>query len=185
MKSLETCIAKGQKIITGVKCGQGEALKAIRSIDLSTGVPEGMTFSKDTLTSGFFASKTLGLDLDPMGAKSRYGMRDEQEKTFMLQKGPLGEDRLRVCTESSKHGRMFSSRPSWGPRWTSATPLASKSPRAAARPTLHGSQAKAGQAGHLSRGQRLLSTKGCKTRITKIFLKTSEQKSYCICTAKI
>ena len=34
-------------------------------------------------------------------------MRDEQEKTFMLQKGTLGEDRLRVCTESSKHGRMF------------------------------------------------------------------------------
>ena len=28
-------------------------------------------------------------------------------KTFMLQKGPLGEDRLRGCTESSKHGRMF------------------------------------------------------------------------------
>lgn len=211
MKSLEICIAKGQKIITSVKCGQGEALKAIRAIDLSTGVPEGMTFSKDTnlfykqydldcqvqgngdhvikadrlklnlyfdihkraddlarvqmaittqtevvqavheagkpvpkedreafrkennfikiafwksgkvrsfevdkdavkkatLTSGFFASKTLGLDLDPMEAKSRYGMRDEQEKTFMLQKGPLGEDRLRVCTESSKHGRMF------------------------------------------------------------------------------
>ena len=62
---------------------------------------------KATLTSGFFASKTLGLDLDPMEARSRYGMRDEQEKTFMLQKGPLGEDRLRVCTESSKHGRMF------------------------------------------------------------------------------
>ena len=32
---------------------------------------------KATLTSGFFASKTLGLDLDPMEAKSRYGMRDE------------------------------------------------------------------------------------------------------------
>ena len=62
---------------------------------------------KATLTSEFFASKTLGLDLDPMEARSRYGMRDEQEKTFMLQKGPLGEDRLRVCTESSKHGRMF------------------------------------------------------------------------------
>ena len=62
---------------------------------------------KATLTSGFFASKTLGLDLDPMEARSRYGMRDEQEKTFMLQKGPLGEDLLRVCTESSKHGRMF------------------------------------------------------------------------------
>lgn len=65
------------------------------------------TPSVHTLTRGFFASKTLGLDLDPMEAKSRYGMRDEQEKTFMLQKGPLGEDRLRVCTESSKHGRMF------------------------------------------------------------------------------
>ena len=65
------------------------------------------TPSVHTLTSGFFAGKTLGLDLDPMEAKSRYGMLDEQEKTFMLQKGPLGEDRLRVCTESSKHGRMF------------------------------------------------------------------------------
>lgn len=211
MKNLEVCIAKKQKVITSVKCGQGEALKAIKAIDLSTGVPEGMAFSKDTnlfykqydldykvqgkggnvigadrlklnvyfdihkraddlarvqmaittqteavqavleagkpipkedretfrrennfmkiafwksgrvrsfevdrgvvrkatLTSGFFASKTLGLDLNPMEAKSRYGMRDEQEKTFMLQKGPLGEDRLRVCTESSKHGRMF------------------------------------------------------------------------------
>ena len=211
MKNLEVYIAKGQKVITSVKCGQGEALKVIKSIDLSTGVPEGMSFSKDTnlfykqynldykvqgngnhlidadrlklnvyfdihkraddlarvqmaittqtelvqavyetgkpvpkedretfrkennfmkiafwksgkirsfevdkdavkkatLTSGFFASKTLGLDLDPMEARSRYGMRDEQEKTFMLQKGPLGEDRLRVCTESSKHGRMF------------------------------------------------------------------------------
>lgn len=42
-----------------------------------------------------------------MEAKSRYGMRDEQEKTFMMQKGVLGEDRLRVCTESSKHGRML------------------------------------------------------------------------------
>lgn len=62
---------------------------------------------KATLTSEFFASKTLGLDRDPMEARSRYGMWDEQEKTFMLQKGPLGEDRLRVCTESSKHGRMF------------------------------------------------------------------------------
>ena len=211
MKNLEVYIAKGQKVITSVKCGQGEALKAIKAIDLSTGVPEGMAFSKDanlfykqynldykvqgngdhiiesdrlklnvyfdihkraddlarvqmaittqtevvqavyesgkpvpkedretfrkennfmkiafwksgkvrsfevdkevvkkaTLTSGFFASKTLGLDLDPIEARSRYGMRDEQEKTFMLQKGPLGEDRLRVCTESSKHGRMF------------------------------------------------------------------------------
>ncbi len=65
------------------------------------------TPSVHTLTSGFFASKTEGLNLNPMEARSSYGMRDEQEKTFMLQKGMLGEDRLRVCTESSKHGRMF------------------------------------------------------------------------------
>ncbi len=65
------------------------------------------TPSVHTLTSGFFASKTEGLNLNPMEARSSYGMRDEQEKTFMLQKGMLGEDRLRVCTESSKQGRMF------------------------------------------------------------------------------
>ena len=46
MKNLEVYIAKNQKVITSVKCGQGEALKAIKSIDLSTGVPEGMTFSE-------------------------------------------------------------------------------------------------------------------------------------------
>ena len=59
------------------------------------------------LTAGFFASKTIGLDLDPLEARDNYGMRDEQEKCFALQKGPLGQDRLRVWSESSKHGRMF------------------------------------------------------------------------------
>ena len=33
------------------------------------------------------SGKTLRLDLDPMEARSRYGMKDEQEKTCMLQKG--------------------------------------------------------------------------------------------------
>jgi len=211
MNNLEVYISKAQKVITSVKCGQGEALKQIKALDMSDGFPKGMKYSKrddlfyaqydleysvkgngdhvikadrlklnlyfdihkraddlsrmhmamadqmDTvkeiaeagkslskedrellrkennllkitfwkngkireyktddnavkkvmLTSGFYASKTLGLDLDPLEARSRYGMRDEQEKTFMLQKGPLGQDRLRVCTESSKHGRMF------------------------------------------------------------------------------
>lgn len=68
---------------------------------------DGDAVKKATLTSGIFASKTFGLDLDPMEAKSRYGMRNEQENTFMLQKGPLGEGRLRVCTETSEQGRMF------------------------------------------------------------------------------
>ena len=58
-------------------------------------------------TSGFFASKSIGLDIDPLAAKDTYGMRDEQEKTFELQKGPLGQDRLRVWSEASRHGRMF------------------------------------------------------------------------------
>ena len=42
------------------------------------------------LTCGFFASKTIGLDMTPIEAKDNYGMRDEQEKCFQLQKGPMG-----------------------------------------------------------------------------------------------
>ncbi|MDD4438813.1 MAG: hypothetical protein PHS04_12370 [Tissierellia bacterium] len=34
------------------------------------------------LTAGFFASKTIGVDLDHLAAKDNYGMRDEQEKAF-------------------------------------------------------------------------------------------------------
>ena len=58
------------------------------------------------LTAGFFAGKTLGVDFDPLQAKNNYGMRDEQEKCFALQKGPLGQDRLRTWSGESKHGRM-------------------------------------------------------------------------------
>ena len=59
------------------------------------------------LTSGFFASKTFGVDFDPLKAKDNYGMRDEQEKMIGLQKGPLGQDRLRTWSETAKRGRMF------------------------------------------------------------------------------
>ena len=59
------------------------------------------------LTAGFFASKTLGVDFDPIQAKNNYGMRDEQEKCFALQKGPMHQDRLRTWSEESKQGRMF------------------------------------------------------------------------------
>src|SRR5690554_7906803 len=38
------------------------------------------------LTAGFFASKTIGVDLDPLAARDNYGMRDDQEKAFALQK---------------------------------------------------------------------------------------------------
>lgn len=59
------------------------------------------------LTAGFFASKAIDIDIGPLQAKASYGMRDEQEKAFALQKGPLNQDRLRTWSESSKHGRMF------------------------------------------------------------------------------
>ena len=57
------------------------------------------------LTAGFFASKTIGVDMDPIQAMSNYGMRDEQEKCFALQKGPLGHDRLRTWSEGGTRGR--------------------------------------------------------------------------------
>ena len=57
------------------------------------------------LTAGFFASKTIGLDFYPMQAMNNYGMRDEQEKCFALQKGPLGHDRLRTWSEGGTRGR--------------------------------------------------------------------------------
>lgn len=59
------------------------------------------------LTFGFLASKTFGLNLGPLKAKDIYGMRDEQEKMFDLQKGPLGQDRLRTWSETAERGRMF------------------------------------------------------------------------------
>ena len=62
---------------------------------------------KDTMlqTAGFFASKTVGVDFTPLEAMDNYGMRDEQEKCFGLQKGPLGQDRLRTWSEAAKHGQ--------------------------------------------------------------------------------
>lgn len=209
MKNLELYIGRRQKVITSVKVSQGDVLKKIREIDLSSGYPKGMTLApKDNLyyaqydmeytvkgngdhrinadrykinlyfnpvkrgekicdiqhavdeqavalhemmakgepvadrddtkkrfnllkikfsdnneiesfeadrekvdmmlqTAGFFASKTLGVDFDPLQAKDNYGMRDEQEKCFALQKGPLGHDRLRTWSEGGKRGRMF------------------------------------------------------------------------------
>lgn len=210
MRNLELYISRRQKVITSVKTGQGDVLKRIKAIDLSSGIPEGMSYDpgerlfysqydcrysvkgngdsvieadrlrinlyfsaegrarainamqddiagqmreaealvasgeriadgkslsrhldmlrltfdgkRHTLkgfdvdggkrdmrlrTAGFFASKTIGLDMTPLQAMESYGMRDEQEKCFQLQKGPLCQDRSRCWSESSKHGRMF------------------------------------------------------------------------------
>ena len=61
---------------------------------------------KELEHAGFFASKTIRVDFDPLQAMNNYGMRDEQEKCFALQKGPLGHDRLRTWSEGGKRGRM-------------------------------------------------------------------------------
>ena len=60
---------------------------------------------KELEHTGFFASKTIGVDFDPLQAMNNYGMCDEQEKCFALQKGPLGHDRLRTWSEGGKRGR--------------------------------------------------------------------------------
>lgn len=64
-------------------------------------------YGSKLLRSGFFANKTVGVDLTPLQALDTYGMRDEQEKCFALEKGPLGQDRTRCYTETAKHGRTF------------------------------------------------------------------------------
>ena len=59
------------------------------------------------LSSGFYANVTHRLDLNPMQALDAYSLRDEQEKLFEQQKGPLGCDRQRNWSEDGKNGRMF------------------------------------------------------------------------------
>ena len=59
------------------------------------------------LASGFYANVTHKLDLTPMQALDAYSLRDEQEKYFEQQKGPLGCDRQRSWSEDGKNGRLF------------------------------------------------------------------------------
>ena len=59
------------------------------------------------LSSGFYANLTHRLDLNPMQALDAYSLRDEQEKLFEQQKGPLGCDRQRNWSEDGKNGRLF------------------------------------------------------------------------------
>lgn len=59
------------------------------------------------LSSGFYANVTHKLDFTPMQAIDAYSLRDEQEKYFEQQKGPLGCDRQRNWSEDGKNGRLF------------------------------------------------------------------------------
>ena len=56
------------------------------------------------LTAGFFASKTIGLVFYPLQAMNNYGIRDEPEKCFALQKGHLEHDHLRTWSEGATRG---------------------------------------------------------------------------------
>lgn len=62
---------------------------------------------EERLVSGFYANVTHKLDLSPMQALDAYSLRDEQEKYFEQQKGPLGCDRQRCWSEDGKNGRLF------------------------------------------------------------------------------
>ena len=57
--------------------------------------------------SGFFANRTLGVDMDSMQALDAYGLRDEQEKYFQQMKGQMGFDKQRCWSEEGKTGRLF------------------------------------------------------------------------------
>ena len=59
------------------------------------------------LSSGFSACVTHAVDYSAKTASESYALRDEQEKGFGLQKGPLGSDRQRCWSEDGKDGRLF------------------------------------------------------------------------------
>lgn len=59
------------------------------------------------LSSGFYANVSHKLDFTPMQTLDAYSLRDEQEKLFEQQKGPLGCDRQRNWSEDGKNGRLF------------------------------------------------------------------------------
>ena len=108
------------------------AQDVLTSIDLSTGVPEGMSFSKDT--NLFYKQYNLDykvqgngnhvIDADRLKLNIYFAIHKRADDLARVQmaittqtelvqavyetgKPVPKEDRLRVCTESSKHGRMF------------------------------------------------------------------------------
>ncbi len=59
------------------------------------------------LTSGFYANVTHAVDYTAMQASQSYALRDEQEKYFEQEKGPIGASRQRCWSEDGKNGRLF------------------------------------------------------------------------------
>jgi transposase len=59
------------------------------------------------LTSGFYANVTHAIDYTAIQASQSYALRDEQEKYFEQEKGPIGANRQRCWSEDGKNGRLF------------------------------------------------------------------------------
>lgn len=59
------------------------------------------------LTAGFYANVTHAVDYTAMQASQSYALRDEQEKYFEQEKGPIGANRQRCWSEDGKNGRLF------------------------------------------------------------------------------
>ncbi len=59
------------------------------------------------LTSGFYAKVTHAIDYTAIQASQSYALRDEQEKYFEQEKGPIGANRQRCWSEDGKNGRLF------------------------------------------------------------------------------
>ena len=59
------------------------------------------------LSSGFYANVTHAIDYTAMKASQAYALRDEQEKYFEQEKGPIGANRQRCWSEDGKNGRLF------------------------------------------------------------------------------
>lgn len=79
-----------------------EADRTLKSFELKQGKVD-----ESRLAAGFFANVTHAIDFSAMQASEAYSLRDEQEKGFGLQKGPLGSDRQRCWSEDGKNGRLF------------------------------------------------------------------------------
>jgi hypothetical protein len=59
------------------------------------------------LVSGFFAIMSCGVGFDALEALRVYGLRDEQEKYFMMMKDQMVADRQRVWSLEGKVGWLF------------------------------------------------------------------------------
>lgn len=175
MKNPEVYIANNQKVIISVKCGQGEALKAIKAIDLSTGVPEGMAFSKDN--NLFYKQYDLDYKVQGSGDHIIEADRLRLNAYFDIHKraDDLARVQMAITTQTEVVQAMYESgkpvpkedRETFRKENNSLYAMlsASRFLKDAVQPTPPRSQPKESAVVRLSHRPRLLSTNNCKTQI--------------------